>query len=87
MYYCIKKKFMKIIYYRNFAYNLIKKGDKHMNKKVTKIVCITILFTVIFQVLIAMTMEIKVLAASDDTITEIYTKEDFFFFFFEANRR
>ena len=71
---------MKIIYYRNFAYNLIKKGEQHMNKKVIKIVCITILFTLIFQVLIPMTMGIKVLAENDDAIIEIYTKEDFFNF-------
>ena len=57
-----------------------------MNKKVTKMVCMTILFTVIFQVLIPMTMGIKVLAESDDTITEIYTKEDFFNFIDEANK-
>lgn len=56
-----------------------------MSKKVTKIVCITILFTLIFQVLIPMTMGIKVLAESDDVITEIYTKEDFFNFIEEAN--
>ena len=57
-----------------------------MNKKVTKIVCITILFTLIFQVLIPMTVGIKVLAESDDVITEIYTKEDFFNFIDEANK-
>ena len=76
---------MKIIYYRNFAYNLIKKGEQHMNKKVIKIVCITILFTLIFQVLIPMTMGIKVLAENDDAIIEIYTKEDFFNFIDDIN--
>ena len=59
-----------------------------MKKGIRKTLLMIIALTIIFQMLIPIIPElnIEVLAESNDIVTEIYTKEDFFDFIDEVNK-